>query len=101
MREEITQITLLIYLTGCCLVTISAFGGSSIAYHFGLASLAARNLQYDLMFIANVHNHNIDSVYLLEVFSCGGSRTVFSYGGFYAHFSLGGSCTDASSRSKD
>ena len=39
----------------------------SLLGHFGVASLAARRLQYDIKFLRDIHNNKINSSFLLVI----------------------------------
>ena len=53
-RVEKIQHKFLIWLCGRCRITNVSFDYTTLLRHFGLASLTARRLQYDLMFIRNL-----------------------------------------------
>ena len=67
-RADKIQHKFLIWLCARCRVQNVSLEYSDLLRHFGMASLSARRLQYDILFIRNIHNHKIDSPYLLEAF---------------------------------
>lgn len=68
-RLEKVQHKFLIWLASRAdIVRATSFGYSDLLRAFGVPSLEARRLQYDLMFIRKVHTGGINSPYLLECF---------------------------------
>ena len=67
-RTDKIQHKFLIWLCARCRIQNVSFEYSGLLRHFGLASLSARRLQYDIIFIRNIHCHRIDSPFLLERF---------------------------------
>ena len=68
IRTDRLQHKFLIWLSARCRVKNVTLDYKNLLQHFGLASMAARRQQYDLMFIRNIHNQKIDSAILLESF---------------------------------
>ena len=67
-RTEQVQHKFLVWLCARCRVRNVSLEYKNLLHHFGLASLAARRLQYDIMLLRNIYNNKIDSSFLLESF---------------------------------
>ena len=67
-RMEKNQHKFLIWLCARCRIQNVTLDYENLLRHFGLASLAARRLQYDIRLLRNIHNNKIDSSFLLESF---------------------------------
>ena len=59
-RIEKVERRFLTWLCTRCRVKNVVLDYKNLLRHFGLASLAARRLHYDIIFLRNVHNHKID-----------------------------------------
>ena len=68
-RAEKVQEKFLAWLCARCRVRNVGTEYRNLLNHFGLASLAARRLQHDIMFLRNIHTNRIDSSTLVEAFS--------------------------------
>ena len=67
-RAEKVQHRFLTWLCVRCRIKNVALDYKNLLCYFGLASLSARRLQYDIRFLRDVHNNKIDSSFLLESF---------------------------------
>ena len=67
-RAEKVQHRFLMWLCFRCRIKNVALDYKNLLCYFGLASLSARRLQYDIRFLRDVHNNKIDSSFLLESF---------------------------------
>ena len=65
-RLESIQHKFMMWLCCRCRVTDVPLNYDALQQRFGLVPLSKRRDQHDLIFMRNIHRHNIDSSYLLE-----------------------------------